>query len=336
MTKRKISITVTSLLLLIIMCFSFASCGLVPADGKNSESITENDNDTARSVSLKTEFVNTSHVRLMAASEPMMVSGTDVITQKIVATVLPIDATNKQVDWRVSWGNTSKTENISDYITVIPDGDGSTSATVTCKAAFEGTIIITATTRQNGYKADCIVTFVGIPVNIDVVTDLTPEDNGYHVAVGNSYNFGVALSNPFGAVGEDYKTLKVTVEGVGLIKVAAKEISVSSGNVKWYDEFASNLNINNIASEFVDASVATDGSISVHIKKSIESYYGSFERIDSGRTQYYEDCFRDYVTDCYFKIVLTEVKSGVSTSFNVVIDPNAVTDIDLSKSEMFF
>ena len=336
MKKTKISMIVTSVVLLFALCFSMASCGLKPDDGENSEVNVENNEEIAKPMSLKTEFVNTANVKLMAASEPMMAANTGVITQKITATVLPANATNKQVDWSVAWGNTSNTTNVTDFVSVAPDADGSTSATVTCKAAFTGTIIITATTRQNGYKADCIVTFVGVPANIDIVTNLTPGANGYHVAVGNSYTFGTQLSNPFGAVGADYKNLKVTVEGVGTIKVASKEVYVSSGNTNWYDTGAKNLDINSIASKFVSASIATDGTVTVNVLKSIESYYGSLERIDGGRTQYYTDCFRDYVTDCYFKIVLTEPKSGVSTSFNVVIDPNAVTGVTVANSEMFF
>ena len=68
----------------------------------------------------------------------------------------------------------------------------------------------------------------------------------------------------------------------------------------------------------------------------IVDVYCEVERIDGGRTQYYTDCFREYVTNCYFQIVLTEPKSGVSTSFNVVIDPNAVTGVTVANSEMFF
>ena len=135
---------------------------------------------------------------------------------------------------------------------------------------------------------------------------------------GSTYTFTTELSNPFGAVGNAYQNLEVSVEGVGQIKVASKEVYVSSGNTKWYDDLAHNVDMNTIADKFVEATMATDGTITVNIKKSIESYYASLQRIDSGRTQYYTDCFREYVTNCYFKIVLTEPKSGVSTSFNVV------------------
>lgn len=331
MRKKKITIVLTSLLLLVATVFTMVSCG--------SNNNTDKDNESEKVIettALSTEFVNTKNIKLMAASPMMMNTKAATITQKISATVLPANATNKKVDWSVSWADSSNTANVADYITVTPDGDGSTNATVTCKAAFSGNIVITATTRQNGYKADCIVTFVGVPANINIITNLTPASDGYHVAVGSSYTFTTELSNPFGAVGNAYKNLEVSVEGVGQIKVASKEVYVSSGNTKWYDDLAHNVDLNTIADKFIDASIATDGTITVNVKKSIESYYASLQRIDSGRTQYYTDCFREYVTNCYFKIVLTEPKSGVSTSFNVVIDPNAVTGVSVTNTEMFF
>ena len=331
MKKTKISIIVTSLLLLVATMFTMVSC----TTGKNPSTDDESE-ELVETTALSAQFVNTENIKLMAASPMMMNTKAATITQKITATVLPETATNKKVDWSVAWADAGKSENVANYLTVTPDSDGSTSATVTCKAAFTGNIVITATTRQNGYKADCVVSFVGVPANINIVTNLTPASDGYHVAVGSTYTFGTELSNPFGEVGNAYKNLEVSVKGVGTIKVASKEVYVSSGNTKWYDDLAKNISIEDIASKFVDASIATDGTITVNVKKSIESYYKYRERIDSGRTQYYQDCFREYVTNCYFQIILTEPKSGVSTSFNVVIDPNAVTGVTVTSGEMFF
>ena len=318
------------------LCFTLVACTDDNTPDTSGETAQTEQVHALSASDFKTEFVNTASVKLMAAAPAVMKAATGVITQKITATVLPATATNKQVDWTVAWADSSNTANVANYVTVTPDSDGSTSATVTCKAAFSGNIVITATTRQNGYKADCVVSYVGVPANSEIITNLTPASDGYHVAVGNSYTFGTELSNPFGEVGNAYKTLEVSVEGVGQIKVASKEVYSSSGNTKWYDDLAKNIDINSIASKFIDASIATDGTITVNVKKSIESYYASLDRIDGGRTQYYQDCFREYVTNCYFKIVLTEPKSGVSTSFNLVLDENAVTGVSLASTEMFF
>lgn len=328
MTKKKFSITLASILLLFALCFSMASCSTINNGNTEAEETVETD-------AIKTSIVNTSNVKL-AASAPMMVStkGVNVITQKLTATVLPASATNKQVDWTVAWGDTSNTSDVSSYITVTPDSDGSTNATVTCKAAFSGDIVITATTRQNGYKATCLVTFVGIPANINIVTNLTQQSDGYHVSVGNSYTFSTELSNPFGTVGNAYKTLNVSVEGVGKIMVASKEVR-KSGAIVWSTPKEKDFSTINPAT-FLTATMGTDGKITVNVTKSIESYYAYYDIIDSGRTEYYSDCFQDYATNCYFKITLTEPKSGVSSSFNIVLDPGAVNSVSLSSNEMFF
>jgi hypothetical protein len=333
MIQRKLFMIALCFLLLVAFCFNMVACDgnklLQQAEEIQSANIVQ-------TMSLKTEFVNTENVKLMAASPAVMATSTGVITQKITATVLPATATNKQVDWTVAWADSGNKSNVSDYVTVTPDSDGSTSATVTCKAAFTGNIVITATTRQNGYTADCIVSYVGIPANIEIITNLTEASDGYHVAVGNSYTFGTELSNPFGEVGNAYQKLEVSVVGVGTIQLSTKDVSSSSGNTTWYDSANKNVDLNTLANNFVQASISTDGTVTVNVVKSIESYYGSMTRIDSGRTRHYEECFRNYVTNCYFKIILTEPKSGISTSFNLVLDENAVAGVSLGSTEMFF
>ena len=60
MKKTKISIVVTSLLLLVALCFSMASCGLKPDDGENSKVNEENNAESMEASFLKTEFVRSS------------------------------------------------------------------------------------------------------------------------------------------------------------------------------------------------------------------------------------------------------------------------------------
>lgn len=89
----------------------------------------------------------------------------------LTATVLPVEATNKLVDWSVAWGVTKQhgSENVTDYVTVTPESDGSNIATVTCKKAFgDDEIIVTVTTREGGFSAKCQVLYVGAPTSITV------------------------------------------------------------------------------------------------------------------------------------------------------------------------
>ena len=70
---------------------------------------------------------------------------------RIEAYVYPESAANKAVDFSVAWGNapTHGSEQVSNYLTVTPDSDGSTMATVSCKKSFgDDTIVITVTTAR--------------------------------------------------------------------------------------------------------------------------------------------------------------------------------------------
>lgn len=325
MTKTKISTMLTSILLLVAMCFSIVSCT------DNKQPVDKEEKSVETDV-LETEFLNSATISLKASSPMVMATETGTISQKLTATITPATATNQKVDWNVAWADEGKTSEVSDFIVVTPDSDGSTSATVTCKAAFEGNIVITVTTRQNSYKAVCVVTFVGVPANITVSTNLSPTNDAYPVVVGNAYQFGIGLSNPFGNVGSEYQDLQISVSGKGQIKVASKEI-YKSGGEKWYEDRV--IDFASIASNFLNVSFENN-IVNIYVVKSIESYYAYYDVIDSGRTQYYQDCFREYVSDCSFEIVLTEPKSGITNSFYVVIDPNSVTNVSLDANEMLF
>lgn len=69
------------------------------------------------------------------------------------ATIKPENAGNKTVDWKAEFVNPSSAwatgKTVSDYISVTATADGSTTATVSCKAAFGEQIRITVTSRSN-------------------------------------------------------------------------------------------------------------------------------------------------------------------------------------------
>lgn len=97
--------------------------------------------------------------KTMSFSAPSMLSNTARAGITLEATVLPLTATNRKVDWSVSWLD-SGSGNASDYITVTPQSDGSNIATVTCNKAFSSRIVITVTSRDNpDAKASCTVDY---------------------------------------------------------------------------------------------------------------------------------------------------------------------------------
>lgn len=82
----------------------------------------------------------------------------------IKATVLPETTERKEVDWAIKFKNPSSgwatAKTVTDYVTVTPTADGSTTATVKCLQPFGEPIEITVTSRVNDKaKATCTVDF---------------------------------------------------------------------------------------------------------------------------------------------------------------------------------
>ena len=71
----------------------------------------------------------------------------------VQAGVQPRDATNRAVDWSLSWKNAASSwangKSVTDYVTVTPTSDGSTTATVRCLQKFGEQILLTVTSRDN-------------------------------------------------------------------------------------------------------------------------------------------------------------------------------------------
>lgn len=83
----------------------------------------------------------------------------------ITATITPSTALNKKVDWSLAWKNASSSwangKTVTDYVTITPSSDGSTTATVTCLQPFGEQISIKVTSRANENAfATCNVDYV--------------------------------------------------------------------------------------------------------------------------------------------------------------------------------
>ena len=99
----------------------------------------------------------------LAASEAVIASdGT--LTQTLTATVYPSTTTDKSVNWSVAFKNPSSSwasgKTVTDYVTVTPEAS-TTTATVSCKAAFGEQVIVTAIARSNeNVSATCTFDYV--------------------------------------------------------------------------------------------------------------------------------------------------------------------------------
>lgn len=330
--KKKVLATILAVATLSTCAFTAVACS---KDNKEEAKIEQTQSDIAATQnSFSTKFVNTKHVKLMAAT-PMVASETSV-SQTLVATITPNTATNKKVDWSISWLDSTAAGNakVTDYVTVTPLNDGSLTATVTCYKAFEQDVLVTVTTREGGFQADCIVTFVGFPASMSITSSsLSPTSgNTYGLGVGLTYDFDINLSNVFGVVGEKYHDYSVGVQATGTLTVGTLEDDPRASAGVWYDTRTANL------SEFTDQILeySVEGDIlHVKFKKSIEGFYSSMVRNGSVKTYY--DRVKSIDAPCSFLIQVNvkEIGASFNSRITVVIDSTVVTGVEMTPTLEF-
>lgn len=84
--------------------------------------------------------------------------------QLLTATVEPVDAMDKSVDWSIAFVNPTSAwasgKTVTDYVTVTPTEDGALTATVTNLQAFGEQAVVTVTSRENPeVSATCTVDY---------------------------------------------------------------------------------------------------------------------------------------------------------------------------------
>ena len=265
----------------------------------------------------------------MSASSMTYSAINNSVSQELIATVLPATASNKKVDWSIAWGDSGNTSNIEDYVTVTVNSDGSTVATVTCFQPFDDDAIITVTTRENGYSAYCIVSFVGYPTDISVSGVISEaSDEFYYFGIGQSYTYDVELSSVFNIIGEGYQDLEVSIGASGSVILGYYEYFISSGTSKWYDTSDETVALETLKDNFISASIS-DNTLTINTIKTIESYYGELDVIDGGRTRSYKNKFRSFVDDCYFTVTITRRTPSVILATRSSSAGNSGADVNV-------
>lgn len=284
-------------------------------------------------------------IRLMSASA-ITVSG-DTLTQTVSATVLPSTATNKLVDWTVSWSNPEgdfeSGKTVTDYVTVTPASNGSTTATITCHQAFpDASVIVTVTTRAGHFSASIAVSYIGIPSVMQIA------DNGEFDASGRmaarsqaTTNFAIELSNIFDVVTDtylsDYADFElVSVEAVGSFTCSGKTFNsvlnmwVNSGQDK-------TINLADIMAGRFTAAIVNN-ELQIAAGDPIESY--SFtETIDGSSTglptttNIYN--YASGVENCYFVVTIRDNYTGLIATANMYISCEA-SGVTVSTETLLF
>ena len=288
----------------ILMAVSLTSCA------PEHLSSNKKDSEISNSDTLATEPKTSPYIALSVSPVTVATTAnTTVLKQTLTATVIPVTAANKQVDWSIAWADSKNTRNVTDYVTV--------------------------TTRDSAFRTQCIVSYVGKPTDVVFTGNLTATSGLYRVAPEGSYTFNVSLTNPIGTVGEQFDDIEVSVGAVGSVILGYREYYTMSDTEKWYEASNVTVELKTLTDKFISATY-NNGVLTVNTLGAIEDYYESMQRLDGGRTRAYKNQFRSYVNDCYFTVTITEKTSGLSETIKFRIDNTAVSGISLDHDRMSF
>lgn len=283
---------------------------------------------------------------------------------RIQAYVTPEDAANKEVDFSIAWGNapTHGSEDVTNYLTVTPDSDGSTMATVSCKKAFgDDTIIITVTTREGGYTATCTVTFTGIASGIEITSSTAAKKSTsergtyYELGTSKTYTFDIGLTNAFDDVASDLTVTEIGGEGNMYF---GSRYSNDGGYYNYQDVYQKS--IGELADKFITSATISGTTLTIKTGSSVlENYYSEYA-YDEYDYYYAKDAFLveldDYwnikgpsdtfyndnskynaqnIGSCYFYVTVKDNVSGLSETVRLWL-VSSVSGVSLSETELEF
>lgn len=284
---------------------------------------------------------------------------------RIEAYVYPESAANKAVDFSVAWGNapTHGSEQVSNYLTVTPDSDGSTTATVSCKKSFgDDTIIITVTTREGGYTATCTVSFTGIASGIEITSSTATKKSTsargeyYELGTSKTYTFNIGLTNAFNDAAGNLSVTEIGGEG-----------NMYFGNGSYNDGGYINFtdmvqkSIGEFADDFITSATISGNTLTVKTgSKILENYYSSYgpdeyfitdiyydryvvEMNDDWSIKDSSDTFRNQnaksnaqnIGSCYFYVTVNDSISGLTETVRLWL-VSSVSGVSLSQTELEF
>ena len=284
---------------------------------------------------------------------------------RIEAYVYPESAANKAVDFSVAWGNapTHGSEEVTNYLTVTPDSNGSTTATVSCKKSFgDDTILITVTTREGGYTATCTVSFTGIASGIEITSSTATKKSTsargeyYELGTSKTYTFDIGLTNAFNDAAGNLSVTEIGGEG-----------NMYFGNGSYNDGGYINFtdmvqkSIGEFADEFITSATISGNTLTVKTgSKILENYYSSYgpdeyfitdiyydryvvEMNDDWSIKDSSDTFRNQnaqsnaqkIGSCYFYVTVKDSISGLTETVRLWL-VSSVSGVSLSQTELEF
>ena len=283
---------------------------------------------------------------------------------RIEAYVYPESAANKAVDFSVAWGNapTHGSEEVTNYLTVTPDSNGSTTATVSCKKSFgDDTILITVTTREGGYTATCTVSFTGIASGIEITSSTATKKSTsargeyYELGTSKTYTFDIGLTNAFNDAAGNLSVTEIGGEG----NMYFGNGSYNDGYINFTDMVQKS--IGEFADEFITSATISGNTLTVKTgSKILENYYSSYgpdeyfitdiyydryvvEMNDDWSIKDSSDTFRNQnaqsnaqkIGSCYFYVTVKDSISGLTETVRLWL-VSSVSGVSLSQTELEF
>ena len=335
--------------IMILTAVSLASC--IPEDDPIETDTEEVTNDPIQIEPEENPYITVS-------VSPVTVSVTNnqpTLKQTLTATIQPATTENKEVDWTVAWADSTGVGDVTDYITVTPESDGSTTATVTCYQPFTGDIVITVITRDGGFTARCLCNYVGKPTSLVIeptgATMVSDSDWNIRVAEvksGNIYYFDLLPSNAFGSVGSTFTPdYDISIQAHGGIDTHQKSYDATGSLIGTI-----NANVELTVADLMDtqgycyAYFPKTGGIHVFMDVRIENGKLKIEAKEdpasftwtTGNQLGKATCTFDGYTDDklpFVTITVTEKNSGLTQTIHVRT-VSAVRSVSLSRTRMSF
>ncbi len=358
--KRK-AIKLTAIVLVVLTIFAAIFAAIyfgkqdAPVADKTLNVETENGFDNTKTYAMPKTMAFTA--KSLAAAQ----ANGQTVDVKIKASVSPWDAANQAVDYSIAWGvaPTHGKEAVTDYVTVTQDADGSLTATISCKKAFDSDkIIVIVTTRDGGYTAKCTVSFVGVAnsivINNSTLNPISDSKRGvyYQLGTNKTYNFDIALDNIFGKVGS--QNLTVTLGGSGELYFGDEFVSGDSGMGSFSN--MAKRKMSDMVNKFITSATISGNTLTLKTGSTvIENYYDEMVNDTEyytgttykGRYVFYDEYDltggKDYdinseanvsaLPSCYFTVTVKDTVSGVSETIKVWL-VTSVKSVSLDKTNV--
>lgn len=282
-------------------------------------------------------------------------NGQQTVSKTITATVMPVDAPDKSVDWSIKWCTPIEGKDISEYLTLTPESDGALTATITALKGFEGgSAYVTATTRVGGFTATCLIMYDGKPESLSFIHNGKEITNTgtVNLTAGTTNEITLNLKNTLGAVGSKYGDFEIVkVKGQGRFTLTKQYIvngSVSStsevvfnleeGTYKYKDEVLGNdLTLTIKPEDFFTASISGN-KLTIKAIKSESSYATPYPR--TGYRFTYKGTYTDpraggKPDNCIWYVAVRDKVSGEESLLQIDIQ-STVTSISLSDTVYSF